>query len=111
MESLEAASAETIDEATIPLEEINGDVLLVSAGDDELWPTERLHDITADRLEDRHQSTVEHLRYGDAGHGILPPYSPVMGTAVSGFGGSRAGNARAVHGHWPAVLETLSTLD
>lgn len=109
--SLEAASAETIDEATISVEEIDEDVLLVSAGDDELWPTERFHDIAGDRFEDRRQSTVEHLRYEDAGHGILPPYSPVKGTDRSGLGGSRAGNARAAHDHWPSVLETLSTLD
>ncbi|WP_233710674.1 acyl-CoA thioester hydrolase/BAAT C-terminal domain-containing protein [Natronococcus pandeyae] len=108
---LEAASAETIDEATIPVEEIDGDVLLVSAGDDELWPTERLHDVAADRLEDHRQPSVEHLRYEDAGHGIFPPYSPVMGTNRADFGGSRAGNARAAHDHWPSVLETLSTLD
>ncbi|EMA39859.1 dienelactone hydrolase-like enzyme [Halobiforma nitratireducens JCM 10879] len=110
-QSLEAARADTIDEATIPVEEIDGDVLLVSAGNDELWPTERLHNVTADRLEERPQSTVEHLRYGDAGHGIFPPYSPVMGTNRARFGGSRAGNARAAHDHWPAVLETLATLD
>ncbi|MDG5821793.1 acyl-CoA thioester hydrolase/BAAT C-terminal domain-containing protein [Natronococcus sp. A-GB7] len=109
-ESLEAASTEMIEDATIALEEIDGDVLLVSADDDWLWPTTRLHQIAIDQFETTDDLPIEHLRYENAGHGIFPPYRPLSGLEDE-FGGSLVGNARAAHDHWPSVLETLWTLD
>ncbi|SDJ47763.1 acyl-CoA thioester hydrolase/BAAT C-terminal domain-containing protein [Natronorubrum texcoconense] len=110
VESLEAASAETIDAATIPVERIDGNVVLVSGGDDELWPTARLHETAVERFESQGRRSFEHLVYETAGHGIYPPYRPVRGTTAEEFGGSLAGNARAAHEHWPHVLEAFSTI-
>ena len=109
-DSLDAASTETIDNATIAVEEIDGDVLLVSADDDWLWPTTRLHQLAIEQFTNSDDPPIEHLRYENAGHGIFPPYRP-LGGLEDEFGGSLTGNARAAHDHWPSVLETLSTLD
>jgi dienelactone hydrolase len=112
--SLEAASAETRETATIPVENIDGPVLLVSGGDDGIWPSARLQGIAADRLEAKGHDSFDHLVYEGAGHAFLQPYFPVRGTyGTAGdmyFGGSLKGNAVAAHDHWPHVIETLSTL-
>ncbi|MXV61204.1 dienelactone hydrolase [Natronorubrum sp. JWXQ-INN-674] len=110
LESIESVSAATIDDATIPVERIDGDVVLVSGGDDELWPTAQLHEFATERFESHDHRSFEHLVYETAGHGIYPPYRPVRGTTGEGYGGSLAGNAQAAHEHWPHVLEAFSTL-
>lgn len=110
-EALETAASDTIEDATIPVEEIDGPVLLVSGGDDGLWPAERLHEVSADRLEAADDSSFDHLVYDDAGHGIFQPYFPLEETYGAGYGGSLAGNAEAAHDHWPAVVDAFSTLE
>ncbi|SDR45091.1 alpha/beta hydrolase [Natronobacterium texcoconense] len=110
-EALETAASDTIEDATIPVEEIHGPVLLVSGGDDGLWPAERLHEFSADRLEEADDSSFDHLVYDDAGHSILQPYFPSDGTYGLGYGGSHTGNAEAAHDHWPAVLDAFETLE
>src|SRR4051794_23525033 len=70
--------ANTVWAATIPVERINGPVLLISAGDDRTWPTTRLSAIAEERLaRHNHPYAVRHLHYPRAGHGIIPPpYGP-----------------------------------
>ncbi|MDG5820281.1 acyl-CoA thioester hydrolase/BAAT C-terminal domain-containing protein [Natronococcus sp. A-GB7] len=109
-EALAAAGELEAETATIPVERIDGPVLLVSGDDDEVWPSARLHALAADRLEARDHPSFEHLRYADAGRQILQPYLPLRGTAGPEYGGTLAGNAEAAHAHWPRVLGTLSTL-
>ncbi|WP_049927806.1 acyl-CoA thioester hydrolase/BAAT C-terminal domain-containing protein [Halopiger goleimassiliensis] len=104
----DSLSEETIGEASIPVEKIDGRVLLVSGGDDTLWPSADLHDVAADRLEEHDHPNFEHLVYEDAGHYISPPYRPAVG--LTERGGTHEGAVEASHDHWQSVLETFSTL-
>ncbi|CAM00510.1 acyl-CoA thioester hydrolase/bile acid acetyltransferase-like protein [Saccharopolyspora erythraea NRRL 2338] len=56
-----------LDRASIPVEDINGEALLVSGQVDELWPSSGLLDVAARRLGDR----AEHVVEPGAGHFIL----------------------------------------
>ena len=73
------ASRHDITVATIPVEQIRGPVLLLSADDDRSWPSAHLSEIAAQRLMRlRHPFPFLHVRYPDAGHPIAPPpYGPV----------------------------------
>lgn len=110
VDSLEAASEEERSAATIPVENIDGDVLLVSGGNDNLWNTLDLHAIAEQRLGDHDHPAYNHLVYEEAGHSIPLPYLPVEGTATRPMGGTEAGNAVASHEHWPNVLDTFEII-
>ena len=93
--------------AEIPVERIHGPVLLIAAGDDTLWPSERLSRIAMERLR-RHDRTYddELVVYPKAGHAITAPYVPVAdGTR---FGGDEASNAEANEDSWGRVLRMLA---
>jgi dienelactone hydrolase len=107
------ATDDQIEAATIPVENIDGPILFVSGGDDQLWPARRLQEISTARLEANGRENFEHLVYEGAGHTILPRYLPVEGSLyINGIsrGGTLAANAEASHDHWPHVIETLSAL-
>jgi dienelactone hydrolase len=107
-EGFAAATEEEIEDATIPVDRIDGPVLLVSAGDDGLWNSVRYSEIAAERLAAHdHPHDVQHLVYEEAGHFIRPPYLPTYGlsrSSVTRIGGTQAGNARAAAEHWPQVV-------
>lgn len=101
--------------ATIPVERINGPVLLISAGDDRSWPTTRLSTIAEDRLTGHnHPHPVRHLHYERAGHGIIPPpygprtmlVVPLPGGAMN-LGGTPQVNAAASAEAWRQTLAFL----
>ncbi|AGB38828.1 acyl-CoA thioester hydrolase/BAAT C-terminal domain-containing protein [Natronococcus occultus] len=108
--AIAAAGARELTAATIPVERIDGPVLLVSGEDDAVWPSARLHAHARERLATRGHPSFDHLRYADAGHRLPQPYLPLRGTAGETAGGTLAGNAEAAHAHWPRVLGTLATL-
>jgi esterase/lipase len=61
--------------ALIPVEKINGPVLLITGGDDQCWPATYMADLVMERLEARNFPHPHiHLRYDDSGHaaGSLP---------------------------------------
>ncbi|WP_161956848.1 acyl-CoA thioester hydrolase/BAAT C-terminal domain-containing protein [Sphingosinithalassobacter portus] len=93
-------------DAIIPVERINGPVLLISAQDDALWPSTLMSEQVMARL-DAHGFTPmhRHIAYPDAGHGIVSP-EPVTGdeSAYSQMGGTPAGNAAARADMWPQVV-------
>jgi pimeloyl-ACP methyl ester carboxylesterase len=61
--------------AEIPVERVNGPVLLISGTDDQVWPSSTLADIAVRRLRRyAHDFIIEHLRYEGAGHAIGPPF-------------------------------------
>jgi dienelactone hydrolase len=108
--------AAAIDIATIEVEKIGGPVLLVSGGADRVWPSSRLSEVAAGRLEAHHHPyPVKHLSYDKAGHGFDIPYRPTTsGRGKPGpqgpgldFGGSPQENAHANLNAWQAVLEFL----
>lgn len=110
--SVEDADEKTLEDATIPVEDIDGPVLLVSGGDDRLWNSVELHGVAAERL-DEHDRQYTHLVYEAAGHLIQPPYLPGTGREEDEFyvyGGSTAGHSEADRDHWPQVLETFQYL-
>jgi len=113
--ALDAADADTIAAATIPVERIGGPVLLISAGDDRTWPTEQLSTMAEVRLRRHgHPHPVEHHRYPAAGHGIIPPphgpttilTAPLPGGAMI-LGGTAATNAHARADAWHQTLAFL----
>jgi dienelactone hydrolase len=108
---LEATSSETIDTATIPVERIDGPVLLVSGGEDATWESELLQGFAERRLEEHGHQEFEHLVFEEAGHAIVQLYLPVDGTYGEELGGSPSGNAEAAHRHWPDVIGTFETLE
>lgn len=118
---LEKSSEQAISEAEIEVENIAGDVLLITGGDDRIWPAKELTDIATDRLErNDFEHDFEHLHYEDAGHQMGLPNSPHGDTSGDGFlpglplafGGTPKANVNAGKEAWEAMTETLSeTLD
>ncbi|MFC3958050.1 acyl-CoA thioester hydrolase/BAAT C-terminal domain-containing protein [Halovivax cerinus] len=112
--ALERASAAERDAAAIPVERIEGPVLLVSGGRDTLWPSAEMASRAAARLANRdHPWRVEHLENPDAGHAIRVPYrfdGTTDPTATHEFGGTNAANARAATRAWQRTLSTLARL-
>lgn len=89
---IEQATPEALAAATIPVEEINGPILLLSGRDDNLWPSTDLSERVVARLSERGFShPVEHRAYENAGHLI----SRVRDDDVSRRGGTDEGNRKA----------------
>jgi dienelactone hydrolase len=106
---------EAVAQAAIPVERINGPVLLLSGEDDQMWPSPVLAGIAAERLAQHgHPYPVRHCRYAGAGHAIILPnltmptggQHPVRGVRVT-FGGTAAANARAATEAWGETLQCL----
>ena len=107
---------ETIAKARIPVENIEGPVMLLSGTDDGSWPSDVFSQIVHDKLtEVKHPHAVQWLNFTDAGHSILFPYVPTtqhvyahpVSGKVSTSGGNPKDNARADAESWPAVLRFL----
>ncbi len=95
--------------AGIPIERATGPTLLISGGDDKVWPATRMCTMLTVRMRDAGRSaSVRHLNLPQAGHALFPgpaqdPSSPMQ----IDFGGS-AGSADATHtAVWPEVIRHL----
>jgi dienelactone hydrolase len=102
---------EAVDAAMIEVERCTGPVLLVSGGDDHVWPTARMCDMMIHRMSSHGKSDrISHLHYPQAGH-MLFPYSRPGDTLVpdmpTDLGGTPEANAAAHADAWPLVLECL----
>jgi dienelactone hydrolase len=116
LRSLESAG-DRVNDVAIRVEETRGAVLLMSAEDDQLWPSSRFADIAMQRLQSAHfPYPFEHRSYADAGHfACLPPNLPADTAAARhplvpmsfAFGGTPRGNAAASADLWPRVIEFL----
>jgi uncharacterized protein len=101
-------------EAVIPVEQINGPVLLVSARDDKLWPSAAMGDAVIARL-DRAKFRFAHtnLAYDNAGHAgfgeLLPPGTIIPPAVLAEAGGTAEGNLAMRADAWPKVLAFLDT--
>ncbi|SEO21566.1 Acyl-CoA thioester hydrolase/BAAT N-terminal region [Halogranum amylolyticum] len=106
----EASSAE-LDSATIPVENTDAPVYLVSVTDDRRWPSAVLSERVVDRLDRTgypHEYT--HERHAGAGHYLRLPYLPTAGTTrdrYNVYGGRQAANARANAAAWHGTLSFL----
>jgi dienelactone hydrolase len=101
------ATAAQHPEAEIPVERINGPVLLISGRDDKLWPSSAMSDAVAARLRAHNfRFPVQHLAFADAGHAVAAP--PALGRSNLGpdsfVGGTVEGNASGRVEAWRATL-------
>jgi pimeloyl-ACP methyl ester carboxylesterase len=98
-------------EVEIPVERINGPVLLIGADADLVWPSSYLSNVAWARLQrEGHDWPDQFLRYPGAGHGISrPPYQPVTSRYLRALGGDAHSNAIAMANAWPAVCHLLDT--
>ena len=102
-----------VEAAEIPVERINGPVLLISGQDDQMWPSPVLAEIAMKRLaRHQHRFPYTHLSYPGAGHLIGQPglpatvsasLHPLAGRSLA-FGGTPKANAAAAADSWPKVL-------
>jgi dienelactone hydrolase len=89
--------------AVIPVERINGAVMLVSGENDQVWPSGEMAGRIIDRLDDRNFAFAAINRaYPGMGHGFYAPYQP-----VSQLGADAAGTAAAGREGWPRILRFL----
>lgn len=104
--------------AAIPAERCNGPILLISGGDDHVWPAKRMAEAITQRLEQHgFQHEVEHLHYPSAGHLLRYPHLPttarssrhenLYGARLS-FGGDAPSDAEAQADSWRRTIAFLS---
>jgi len=108
---------EAIARAAIPVEQIRGPLLLVSGGDDHLWPAAKMCEAILGRLTDRHFAhAVEYLNYPRAGHMLRYPFLPTtsrqsrnkhLRNARFSFGGTPAADAEANADSWRRAIAFL----
>jgi len=102
--------------ARIPVEKIDGPVLLISGRDDRAWPSSLYSKMVVSTLRrHNHPHPVRHLDFDDAGHAINLPIVP--STQITRIhpvskvpytnGGTPSGNARANDGSWEGMLAFL----
>jgi dienelactone hydrolase len=114
------ANPAVLDELSIPVERIRGAVLLLSAGQDGMWPGAAYSQVAADRLaRSGHPFPFAHRVFEPAGHGLAgpPPPGPAGGdgggTTSPGPGvtfemGGTAAATRAARGQaWEATVGFL----
>jgi len=99
---------EAIKGAVIPVEKINGAVLLITGGDDQMGPSSRSAEMIIGKLKkNKHPYPYQHLSYEMAGHGIYGFYIPTTESTRAGhlaLGGTPEANARAQADSWRKVL-------
>lgn len=102
-------SEEELRDVEIAVEQINGQVLLISADDDRVWPSTVLSQVAWDHLQrHNHPWPDQFLRYPGAGHIIsMPPFMPVPQMVAPEYGGDTLSNSTAMANAWPAVLHHL----
>jgi len=103
--------------AKIEIEKTNAAVLLISGGEDHVWPSSLMADSVIDRLKHAHFAhPFENLKYPHAGHTagrpeIVPAWQGETRHPISGrpmqAGGSVKGNAESSLDAIPKVLEFL----
>ncbi|UPV99704.1 alpha/beta fold hydrolase [Halorussus gelatinilyticus] len=105
------ATDEQLRRATIPVERIDGPVLLVSGGEDAIWPSADLSRVAIDRLDAHdHPWPADLLVSPDAGHAIRTPYrfdGESAPDADHRLGGTHRANARAAADAWRVALDYL----
>ena len=112
-------NGKAISAAEIPVERIRGPILLISGGDDHLWPAAEMSERIVARLK-KHNFVhpVEHLHYPLAGHMLRYPYLPTTAResrnphlrgARYSFGGTPSADAEAQADSWRRAIEFLRT--
>jgi dienelactone hydrolase len=108
---------EAVRKASIPVEKIQGPILLISGQDDHVWPSTIFAEQIIARLQaQRYSYFYSHVSYPDAGHLLCTPYGhpflppmlylPVGGLILDG-GGKVMEQAQAVVSSWFKILAFL----
>lgn len=99
-------------DAAVPVERINGPIMLVCGEADTLWPSCRMSEqVTARLTEHGFRHDVQLLEYGDAGHAVfgLPiGKSSTSYSSLGSLGGTPEGNDAAREDDWPRALAFLA---
>lgn len=108
--SIKEASPDTLEKTTIPVEKINGPVLLFSGELDYVWPSPIMSEMVMKRLaQHKHPYPYESIVYKGAGHAIAPPYKPTVYIPSKLFlaynGGSPKVDYHANVKHWKRLLQ------
>lgn len=106
-----------VERAAIPVERINGPVMLASGGDDHVWPAADMSERIVARLAAHNfPHAVEHLNYPHAGHMLRYPHLPTtprearhvsLRNARYSFGGNPAADAEAQADSWRRAIAFL----
>jgi dienelactone hydrolase len=108
---------EAVRHAALRVEEIRGPILLVSGGDDHLWPAAEMSEAILTRLKQKKFAhATEHLYYPAAGHMLRYPFLPTtsressnkhLRSAKFSFGGSIEADAEAQADSWWRAIAFL----
>jgi dienelactone hydrolase len=105
------ADADAVNRATIPVERAVGPLLLVSGGDDRVWPTGLMCESVVRRMvEHGRAADVAHLHFPEAGHMLFPytrPSDTLIPAMPADLGGSAEADAAAHRAAWPQVVAHL----
>ncbi|MGB6874570.1 MAG: acyl-CoA thioesterase/bile acid-CoA:amino acid N-acyltransferase family protein [Candidatus Acidiferrales bacterium] len=108
---------QAVRQAAIPVEQTRGPILLISGGDDRIWPAARMAEMIVARLRScRFAHTVEHLHYPRAGHSLRYPSLPTTARTSHSrgmkfpilFGGTAAADAEAQADAWRRSITFFS---
>jgi dienelactone hydrolase len=108
---------DAVGRATIPVERVAGPILLVSGGDDHVWPAAEMSEAIVARLK-RHRfgHAIEHFHYPRAGHMLRYPFLPTtsrysrnphLRNVRYSFGGTASADADAQADSWPRMIAFL----
>ncbi len=104
--------------AAIPVEKIQASLLLISGGDDQMWPSSLYAAQIQQRLKENNSTIIcQHLHYPKAGHGInipnIPQPGPVYFHPISklwfSMGGSAAEDQYASQDSWKNIILFFQT--
>ncbi len=107
---------EAMKRAQIPVEKINGAVLMTSGQDDQMWPSSQFAEIAMRRLRAHNfAKPFVHLSYPGVGHRNRPPYFPTTDNigqhpvdgALYALGGNPEAIYRASVDSWQKMLDFL----
>lgn len=108
---------EAVARGTIPVENIRGPILLVTGGDDHLWPAPEMAEAILARLKSKgFAHSAGHLHYPRAGHMLRYPFLPTtcresrnphLRNAKFSYGGTPAADAAAQADSWPRAIAFL----
>ena len=108
---------EAIAQAAIPVEQIGGPIMLISGGDDHVWPAAEMCEAILARLTNhRFPHAVEYRNYPHAGHMLRYPYLPTtsrqsrnrhLRNARFSFGGAASADADANADSWRRAIAFL----
>jgi len=102
---------DAVERAEIAIERAHGPVLLVSGGDDRVWPTGRMCRMIVDRMSTHGRGgDVTHLHFPQAGHMLFPyvrPSDAMFPAYPVDLGGTAHDDAAAHSEAWTQVVRCL----